>query len=494
MLFVQAQKASAAAIAKLAALDKSQGIIEFDLDGRILTANPNFLAVVGYTLEDVRGRHHSLFVEPADQESEMYRAFWSGLRRGAFQAGQYKRIGQGGREIWIEASYNPLLDRAGKPYRIIKFATDITRQKAQDADRQGQIDAIHKSQAVIAFDLDGNVLDANTNFLDVVGYTLAEIAGSHHSRFVEPAHGTSPDYAEFWAKLRRGEYQAGQFKRLGKDGRPIWIEASYNPILDASGRPYKVVKFATDITAQVALLADLRHLIEENFGGIDSALLRSDHEASAASQAAGATTGTVQTMAAAAEELASSVSEISAGMAKSRAATDRAHAEVRAAAEHTRRLSGAATAMGGIVGLIQTIAGQINLLALNATIESARAGAAGRGFAVVAQEVKSLAHQAARATEQIAGEIDRVQAVSKQVVDALGTIEGSVATMRDHVVGAAAAVEEQSAVTRDMSANMREAARAVAAISQNVLTISASVSQVSQAVATTKDAARVLAR
>ncbi|MEA1834399.1 PAS domain-containing methyl-accepting chemotaxis protein [Methylobacterium durans] len=493
-MFGGLSKAAAEQRAKLAALDRAQGVIEFDLDGHVLNANDTFLKVVGYALDEVRGRHHSLFVDPAYRDSEAYRTFWASLRRGEFQAAQYRRLGKNGREVWIEASYNPLFDRTGRPYRIVKFATDITRQKAEDADRQGQIDAIRKSQGVIAFDLDGHVLDANANFLKVVGYTLPEIVGRHHRLFVEPALAEAPAYAAFWNKLRAGEFQAGQFRRVGQDGRAIWIEASYNPILDASGRPYKVVKFATDVTAQVKLLADLKLLIERNFGAIDGAVRCSDREADEAAQAAGSTVGTVQTMAAAAEELAASVSEISAGMAKSRAATDAAHAQVASAAEQTEHLSEAAIAMGGIVKLIQAIAGQINLLALNATIESARAGEAGRGFAVVAQEVKSLANQAARATERISAEIDGVQAISRQVAEALGAIQGSVGTMRDHVVGAAAAVEEQSVVTRDMSANMQDAARAVAAISHNILSISGSIAQVSRAVETTKDAARVLAR
>jgi methyl-accepting chemotaxis protein len=347
---------------------------------------------------------------------------------------------------------------------------------------------------VIAFALDGTILDANENFLNALGYALPEIVGRHHGLFVEPGYRESPEYRAFWDSLRQGRYQAGQYKRIGKGGRAVWIEASYNPILDASGRPYKVVKFSTDITAQVTLLAELQRLIAQNFGEIDGAIARTGAESSAATEAAGSTAQTVQAVAAATEELAASVSEISEGMAKSRRATDDAHAQVTAAEAFTERLTGAARAMGGIVGLIQTIAGQINLLALNATIESARAGEAGRGFAVVASEVKSLASQAARATEQIASEIDGIRAVSGEVVGALAAIQDSVVTLREHVVGAAAAVEEQSVVTRDISVNMQEAAGAVAAISGNVRAISGALSEVSQAVTTTKEAARVLAR
>ena len=487
-------KAATEAKAMLAAMDRSNGIIAFGLDGTILTANRNFLDVVGYTLAEIQGRHHSLFIDPDEGASDAYRQFWDRLRAGEYQAGEYRRLGKGGREVWIEASYNPILDRRGKPCKVVKLATDVTARKIRDADRNGQIEAIRRSQAVIAFDLDGTILEANETFLKVLGYSLPEIVGQHHRLFVEPAMRDSAAYAAFWASLRDGAYQAGQFRRIAKDGREIWIEASYNPILDAGGRPYKVVKFSTDVTAQVRLLTDLQRLIALNFGAIDEALAHSNDGSSSATLAALSTADNVQTMAAAAEELAASVAEISHSMATSQVAADQANAQVATAASFTHQLTDAATAMGGIVSLIQAIAGQINLLALNATIESARAGEAGRGFAVVAQEVKNLANQAARATEAISGEIDSVQSLSKQVVGALDTIGASVGTMRDHVVSTAAAVEEQSVVTRDMSSNMQVAAGAVGSIAQDVRGISGSIASVSRAVTETKDAVRVLAR
>ncbi len=480
--------------ARLKALDRVQAIIEFDLDGTILDANQNFLDTVGYALGEIRGRHHSIFVDEATRASPAYRQFWDRLRGGDFQAAQFRRIAKGGKEIWIEASYNPLIGPDGKPYKIVKFATDITRQKAEDADRAGQVAAIRKAQAVIAFSLDGTILDANENFLAAVGYTLDEIRGRHHAMFVDDATRTSGNYAAFWAALKRGEYQAAQYRRLGKGGREIWIQASYNPILDASGRPYMVVKFATDITEQIRMLQTLRRMIDTNFGEIDQAVERTSEESSRALESAMATRDNVQGMAAATEELAASIAEISQMMTKSQSATDSAFEQTHSAGSFATRLSEATVAMGGIVGLINTIAGQINLLALNATIESARAGEAGRGFAVVAQEVKNLANQAARATEQIGSEINGVQAISDEVVRSLTSIRTSISVMRDSVVATAASVEEQSAVTRDMSSSMQHAARASAAITENMAGISAAVMQVSQAVATTRDAAVVLAR
>jgi methyl-accepting chemotaxis protein len=234
--------------ARLAALDKSQAIIEFQMDGTIITANANFLNAMGYTLAEIKGSHHSMFVEPAYKESAEYREFWAKLNRGEYQAAQYKRIGKGGKEVWIEASYNPLIGSGGKPFKVVKYATDVSKQKAIYADLSGKVEAIGRSQAVIEFELDGTIITANENFLRTMGYTLAEIAGKHHSMFVESSYRQSPEYQRFWETLRRGEYQAAQFKRIGKGGKEIWIEASYNPIMDLNGRPWKVVKFATDLT------------------------------------------------------------------------------------------------------------------------------------------------------------------------------------------------------------------------------------------------------
>lgn len=368
------------------------------------------------------------------------------------------------------------------------------QERLLNLDYSSQIAAISRSEAVIEFQPDGTIVTANRNFLDLMGYELDEVRGRHHGIFVEPEARATGEYNAFWDRLRKGEYQAAQFKRIARDGRPVWIEGSYNPILDRHGKVAKIVKFASDVTDDVKRLTELKVLIDKNFAEVDRAVGLSNSESEEARLAAGKTSENVQSVAAAAEELAHSVDEIAASMSKARASSDEAQLQTQAAGELTQRLSATATAMSGIVGLIQNIASQINLLALNATIESARAGEAGRGFAVVAQEVKNLANQASRATDQIAGEIGNIQAVSTQVVGSLETILASVETMRDLVVSTAASVEQQSVVTRDMSANMQDAAGAVGAIAQNIGAIVQAVGSVSQAVETTKGAARVLAR
>lgn len=248
--------------AKIDAIDKAQAVIEFNLDGTIITANQNFLSAMGYTYDEVVGKHHSMFVEPEYRASNEYMQFWDKLNRGEFSSGEYKRIAKGGRPVWIQATYNPILDSNGRPYKVIKFASDITQSKLQAADHQGQIDAISKSQAVIEFNMDGTICHANDNFLGAMGYTLNEVRGHHHKMFVDSAMADSPEYQAFWQKLNRGEYEAGEFKRVGKGGKEIWIQASYNPILDINGKPVKVVKYAVDITAQKQQEAQSRKLAD----------------------------------------------------------------------------------------------------------------------------------------------------------------------------------------------------------------------------------------
>ncbi len=246
-----ARQVSADHESQMAAINRVQAVIEFALDGTILTANANFLAALGYSLDEVRGQKHAMFVTPEDRDSAAYRAFWETLRRGEFQAGEFRRVGKGGREVWIQASYNPVLDASGRPCKVVKFATDVTEAKQVSTDHESQMAAINRVQAVIEFALDGTILTANANFLAALGYSLDEVRGQKHAMFVAPEDRDSAAYRTFWETLRRGEFQAGEFRRVGKGGREVWIQASYNPVLDPKGRPIKVVKFATDITAEV---------------------------------------------------------------------------------------------------------------------------------------------------------------------------------------------------------------------------------------------------
>jgi methyl-accepting chemotaxis protein len=423
--------------AQAEAISRAQAVIEFKMDGTIVTANENFLHTMGYTLPEIVGKHHSMFLPPAERDSTAYREFWAKLNRGEFDAAEYKRTGKGGKEVWILASYNPVIDQNGKPIKVVKFATDITAQKLRNADLAGQIAAIGKSQAVIEFQMDGSVITANDNFLKALAYSLSEIQGKHHGMFIDPVERDGAGYREFWAKLNRGEFQSGEYKRIGKGGKDVWIQASYNPILDLNGRPYKVVKYASDVTAQVI------------------ARMRSEK-----------VRAMMESVAAGAEELNASVREISEAMSKSKETANDAVGRVEAADQQAQRLSEAAESMRSIVQLIGDITGQINLLALNATIESALAGEAGRGFAVVAAEVKNLANQAKQATDKIEQEIGNLNGISGDVVTALENIKKAIQSVNEYVTSTAAAVEEQSAVTSEMSTGMQRAAAEAASIGQ----------------------------
>lgn len=242
------------------AIGRSQAVIEFDLEGTILSANANFLNLMGYELAEVVGKHHALFVDGATRDSEEYRTFWQRLEKGEYFSAEFKRVTKSGREVWLQASYNPILHPNGTPWKVVKYASDITATKLQTADYAGQMAAIRKSQAVIEFSLTGEILAANENFLHVMGYTAEEVIGRHHSMFVDPDEAADPSYAAFWARLNRGEYVAQEFRRVGRDGQDVWIQASYNPIFDLNGKPLKVVKFATDITAEVEQRQAMRQL------------------------------------------------------------------------------------------------------------------------------------------------------------------------------------------------------------------------------------------
>jgi methyl-accepting chemotaxis protein len=277
MFFLRGDSVARDAQAQAIAISKSQAVIEFETDGTIIAANKNFLDALGYRLDEIKGKHHSMLVAPEIRESTEYRAFWANLNRGEYQAGEYKRIGKDGKEVWIQASYNPILDSSGKPDKVIKFASDVTAQKIHSMGDAGKIAAIGRAQAVIEFNLDGTIVTANENFLSALGYSLAEIERKHHSMFVAPEERDGSAYREFWASLSRGDLKSGEFKRLGKGGKEVWILASYNPILDEAGKPFKVVKFATDITerklrnadiaGQIAAIGKSQAVIEFNMDG-----------------------------------------------------------------------------------------------------------------------------------------------------------------------------------------------------------------------------------
>jgi len=415
---------------QIEAIGKSQAVIEFDMDGKILMANQNFLDAMGYTLEEVQGKHHQIFVDPAYAKSPEYKKFWETLRSGKYMSAEYRRFGKGGKEVWIQASYNPILDMNGRPFKVVKYATDVTAEKLRAADYEGQIDAIGKSQAVISFELDGTIIDANDNFLNAMGYKLADLKGRNHSMCVDPEYVKTDAYKDFWAALRRGEYQSGEFKRMGKGGKDVWISASYNPVFDMNGRPFKVVKYASDVTKQVMTRTTAEELAEGS-------------------------SASAEAVASASEEMLAAIQEISESMHRSQIAVNDIVAKSEMADGIRTELESTSESMSGVVQIIRDLAEQVNLLALNATIEAARAGDAGKGFAVVAGEVKNLATQTAKATDQIEVQINSMLSITKRVVDSTREISESAGSVSDYVNTVASAVEEQTSVTHDISKNIQ---------------------------------------
>ncbi|RYG60820.1 MAG: PAS domain S-box protein [Alphaproteobacteria bacterium] len=410
--------------ALVASIDASQAVIHFDMDGNIVWANTNFLTTMSYTLSEVKGKHHRMFVDADYAESEAYRNFWASLKRGEAQIAQFGRVGKGGRRVYIEASYNPVRDASGKLYKIVKLATDVTIKTVK------MREALDRSQAVIGFSLDGTILRANQNFLTAMGYTLGDIKGKHHQMFVDPAYAASDEYKRFWDKLRNGEYQAGNFCRYAKDGREVWIRASYNPEFDSKGNPVGVTKYASDITKERQVARQTGEVVHAVVGST--------------------------------QELALAISDISHNVATTRDAVNSVFEESRNAAGAMEEMVAAAANMGTLVTLINAISNQINLLALNAAIEAARAGEAGRGFSVVADEVKKLATQTGNSTTQIAADIAGIQRISATVSESLNKVGHLVNQIVDSSNSMVSATEEQSAVTREITSQMEQVRQMVA--------------------------------
>lgn len=375
-------------------LERSMAVIEFSPDGKVLRANENFLGTMGYRADQLASLSHRDFCTPALVGSAEYREFWNQLRAGQFVSGTFQRRSAQGQNVWLEASYNPVVDEQGRVVKVVKYALDVTAKVAAEAETRGRLAALDRAMAVIEFDLGGNILTANDNFMNVMNYSLAELKGKHHRMFCEPSLVGSSEYSDFWRRLNAGEFFSGQFKRLGKNGKVVWLEASYNPVYDAEGKLCKIVKFASDISERV-------EKFEEDSRGASRAYHISAETERVAEQGAQVIHQTAKEMREIADNIGSS-------------------------ARLVGQLGARSEEITAIVNTIRGIADQTNLLALNAAIEAARAGDQGRGFAVVADEVRQLAGRTSRSTSEIAEMIGMILSETREAVASMNvTHEGA---------------------------------------------------------------------
>ena len=616
-------------LAQVAAIQRSQAVVEFDLDGTILSANENFLKTMGYSLDEIEGRHHEMFCDPAYSQSIEYKRFWQALNRGEFQPGEFRRIGKGGREVWIIASYNPVLNEDGEPVKVIKFATDITASKAElkartdimnmtsivsESDLRGDILSINEkfcqvskytseeligkphnttrhpdmpkevfkelwstigrgnpfrgiiknrakdgtpyyvdaviapilgdngkpkkylgvryditemeterqnmrgvfraidgAYAYIEFDTEGNVLTANQNFQTTMEYSLDALKGKHHRTFCDAATANSAEYAQFWPDLRAGRSKAGEFRRVTRTGKELWLQAVYSPVSDETGRVVKIVKIATDVTAAVSQRITLAQVLKEVSDSAQT-LSSASEELSANSQqmvanaeetaaqagvvsaAAQQVSTNVQTVAAGTEEMSASIREIAKNAQEAAKVAAIGVVAADSASDTISKLGLSSAEIGKVIKTITSIAQQTNLLALNATIEAARAGEAGKGFAVVANEVKELAKETAKATEDISQKIEKIQSDTSHAVAAISEINGVINKISDYQNTIASAVEEQTATTNEITRNISEAAQGSTEIAQNILGVAEAARNTTMGATDTEKAALELAR
>lgn len=546
----EALEAQAAEISGVTtAISRSQAVIEFNLDGTVITANETFQRCFGYRLNEITGRHHQIFCDSTYVNEKEYTALWQKLSRGEFESGVYSRLRKDGQEIWIQASYNPIFNAEGKVIRVVEYATDITAQKVAAIESEGILKAVERGQAVAEFSLDGTIRSANIIFLDLMGYRLDEIKDQHHRMFCDPAYTSSEKYVAFWQKLEHGEFDAGVYRRLAKGGREVWLQATYNPILDMKGKPYKVVQIATDITAQRQASAEMERLVAEAesvLGGVAENDLTHEMTGSYSGvlekikscinavvwnliQTIATVREVVESVTCGSEEInrgnedlsrrtseqASSLEETSASMEEmtvtvkqnadnamqanglaiaARETADRGGAVTKKAVDAMSEINKSSRKIADIITVIDEIAFQTNLLALNAAVEAARAGEHGRGFAVVATEVRNLAQRSAMAAREIK---ELINESIQRVTDGTELVNQSGKTLEEIVSSVKRVsdiIAEITAASREQASGIDQMNKAIMAVDQTTQQNAALVEEITSASKSMKSQSEELLR
>ncbi|WP_368029579.1 methyl-accepting chemotaxis protein [Arcobacter sp. s6] len=484
--------------AQLNAIDEHFAVISFSPDGIILDANHNFLNALGYSENEVLGKHHKMFCDNKLVNSKEYSDFWANLKKGTVQTSEFKRIRKDGKSIFIQASYTPIKDNSGKVYKVIKFAQDVTAKKLEDLYYKGQIQAIGKSQAIIDFDMNGIILNANENFLNTIGYSLDEIKGKHHSMFCEESYKNSDEYKDFWKKLNDGKYDAGQYLRIGKNNKQVWIRATYNPILDIDNKPFKVVKYATDITLRKNMMFN----IQDNVQKLNKSLNHLSNASKSMSSDAETNMNSSQEVNISIEQMNQAMSELSEKIEAmlssiTTIATTAANGERIAlgAKEQSKSSSSAiiklnqeSSKIGETINLITQIAFQTNILSLNAAVEAATAGEAGRGFAVVAAEVRNLATRSNEAAKEITSAIESIQSLVKNSLESINSVDSTIEEISSMSSSISKSIIEQKTISNQLASTALETSQGLNEISNSMVNVSQSAQNTRNEAIETKNA------